>query len=137
MDPNFPLLRTRLRLAYEAKGMFEEAIAELQRAVSLRGENAHTMALLAHGYAAAGRKEEAHKVLEQIRELSQRRYVSAYGISTVYAGLGETDLALEWLEKACEDRDSWLFLMRVDPHLQGLRADLRFTELVRRIGLQP
>jgi hypothetical protein len=70
-----------------------------------------------------------------LRALSVQRYVSPANVAAVYAGLGETDLAMEWLEKAYEIRSRNVVWLKVWPQYDSLRADPRFADLLKRIGL--
>src|SRR6185295_1265018 len=72
---------------------------------------------------------------EERAELSTQHYVSAYRIAAVYAALGDRDRAFKWLEHAYESRDGWLIWLVVDPVVDSLRSDERFTDLLRRMGL--
>jgi hypothetical protein len=54
-------------------------------------------------------------------------------MAVVHAGLGDVDAAIEWLERACAERDVWLVWLKVDPRLDRLRADARFEDLLRRV----
>lgn len=136
IDPDFHFAVFYVARCYVQKGEFDEAIAESRRAVALSGGSALTVAGLGYAYAAAGRKGEAREVLRDLTSRSGRRYVSSYLIATLYAGLGENDRALTWLEKAYEERDYLLVMLRIDARLDGLRTDPRFTDLLRRVGLQ-
>jgi tetratricopeptide (TPR) repeat protein len=138
MDPNFALAHVRLGGAYEFKGMYEEAIAEYQRAIELSGSSADnpTMStMLAHCYAASGRRDQARDILNRLKEQSQRGYVSPCDIAEVHAALGEEDQAFEWLEKAYEARSASLRFLKVDQLMDSLRSDPRFADLLRRVGL--
>jgi DNA-binding SARP family transcriptional activator/Flp pilus assembly protein TadD len=135
LDQNFVYTHWKLGLAYEQKAMYEEAVEEFLKAVALSGGSAHALVLLGHTYAVSGRRREALKVLDELSELAQRRYFSPYRVAAIHLGLGETDRAFEWLERAYEERDSWLVWLKVDPVLDGLRSDPRFTNLLRRVGL--
>ena len=138
MDPNFPLVRLWLGMAYEQKKMYEAAVAEFQKARELFEDEPIGLAALGHGYAVAGRAPEARKVLEELHPLRKRgRYVSAYYIATIYAGLGEKDQAWAWLEKSYEERASWLSnQFKFDPRFDSLRADPRYHDLLRRMRLE-
>jgi hypothetical protein len=84
------------------------------------------------------RKEQARMALEELHKLSERRFVSAYDFAIIYVGLGETDQAFQWLERACEERSfSMLMSLKAEPRLDWLRSDARFQNLVRRVGLPP
>jgi TolB-like protein/DNA-binding winged helix-turn-helix (wHTH) protein/Tfp pilus assembly protein PilF len=136
LDPNaFPALRYR-GLAYEEKGMYREAIGDFQKGVKLSGSPL-MLALLGHAYAASGQKAAAQNVLNELRDLEGRRYVSPYTIAAIYAGLREKDQAFKWLEKADEEGDIWLMNLKVDPVFKTLRSDPRFPDLLVRTRLKP
>jgi hypothetical protein len=74
------------------------------------------------------------KILDQLKELSNQRYVSAYSFALVYLGLGDKEEALRWLEKSYQDRaGSDIGYIRVDPLLDPLRGDPRFEALAEKI----
>ncbi|HEX8143688.1 MAG TPA: tetratricopeptide repeat protein [Pyrinomonadaceae bacterium] len=133
IDNNFVPAHFRLGLAYEQKGMLEEALGEFQHTTNLCGGDPEP--LLGHIHAVQGRREEAEKIIDDLKEVSKKRYVSAYGIALIYVGLKEYDLAFEWLEKAYDDRDGGLLTLKVEPLWDGLRSDPRFADLLWRIGL--
>ncbi len=92
------------------------------------------LGLFGHAYASSGNKTEALKALDQLKELSRRRYVSTYSFALVYLGLGDKDEALRWLEQSYQERAGadigWI---RVDPLLDPLRSDPRFEALAEKI----
>jgi DNA-binding SARP family transcriptional activator len=135
LDQNFVYTHWKLGLAYEQKAMHGEAIAEFRKAVALSGGSPQALVLLGHACAASGKREEALKVLDELGELSKHRYVSSYRVAAVHLALGDRARTFEWLERAYRERDSWLVWLNVDPVLDGLRADRRFRDLVRRVGL--
>lgn len=136
MDPNFPLAHLGLGMAYEQKGMYAAAITELQKATELFEGEPIGLAALGHAYAVSGKKQEARKILEELDQLRKRRYVSAYYIAAIYAGLGEKDQAWAWLEKAYEERASWLNVrFKVDPRFDSLHSDPRYQDLLRRMNI--
>jgi TolB-like protein/DNA-binding winged helix-turn-helix (wHTH) protein/tetratricopeptide (TPR) repeat protein len=136
MDPNFALPRMVLGQAYEQKGMVPQAIAELQRAVANSHDSPPMLGSLGHAFALAGNKAEADKILAQMQEQSKKRYVSPFYVSVVYAGLHENENAMDWLEKAYEDRSNAIIFLKVDPDFDGLRSNPRFQALLRRLALQ-
>ncbi len=85
-------------------------------------------------YAVSGRRDEAQKILNRLKGLSQRTYVSSADIALVYLGLGKKDQALAWLEKAYEERDSLLTSLK-EPMFDSLRSEPGFQDLLRRMGL--
>lgn len=135
-DQNFfPALRY-LGLAYEQKGMPERAIAQFEKAAKLSGSPL-MFALVGHGNAIAGKRDEARRVLNELEQLESQKYVSPYTVASIHAGLGERDQAFKLLEKAYQERDIWLMNLKVDPAMKPLRSDKRFADLLRRVGLTP
>jgi TolB-like protein len=134
MDPNFSMAHFRLALAYEQKGLYEEAIAELETSKTL-SDDRDVIAALGHVYALMGRREEAERALAELQDRASQTYVSSYHRAAIHTALGEKDHALEWLERACDERSYWLIYLGVDPLLDSLRDDARFTSLMQRVGL--
>jgi TolB-like protein/DNA-binding winged helix-turn-helix (wHTH) protein/Flp pilus assembly protein TadD len=133
MDPNFGLAHNHLGQAYLQKHMYGEAIAELQKAVQLSGGGPTCMANLARADAASGNKREAEKLLGDLKKRSSPGYSHGSEIAVIYASLGDSDQAMNWLEKGYEERFNPGVLLR--PGFDPLRSDPRFRDLVRRIGL--
>lgn len=119
--------------AYRQKGLYEEAIAEFQKQVVLRGDPVDT-AVLGHAYAVAGKRGEAEKIIKELTDLSKDRYVSPYFIALIYVGLNEKDEAFEWLEKAFNDRSAGMIFLKVEPMFDPIRSDPRFQDLLRRVN---
>jgi endonuclease IV len=90
---------------------------------------------MGHTYARMGEKKKAEDILQQLQELSQRKYVSPMHLARVYASLGNREQAFELLEQGYQGRDYNLPFLHVDPSFEDLRSDLRYSDLVRRIGL--
>jgi serine/threonine protein kinase/tetratricopeptide (TPR) repeat protein len=134
MDQNFYYAHYELGMAYEMKGAYPQAIAEYQRARELNNDP-HVLALLVHVYAASGKRDEAMRMMEQLKALAAQQYVPAYYVAIACAGLGDKDAAFQWLEKTYQDHTSRMTILGVDPLLDSLRSDARFTELVRRVGI--
>jgi tetratricopeptide (TPR) repeat protein len=135
LDPDFALAHLRLGEAYKQTGRHDEAIREIREAARLSGNSPRTMARLGHAYAIAGKKVEALAVLHELNGVSERQYVSPYEIAIIYAGLEEKDLVFTWLERAYEDRSSWLTFLKVEPSFDIIQSDARFIDLVKRVGL--
>jgi serine/threonine-protein kinase len=135
LDPEFAAAHWRLGEAYLQKKLFDEAVREIERAIELSGASMHMLARLAYAYAVSGKRYEALGVLNELNESAKRRYVSPYDIAIIYAGLGEKELALDWLERAYEERTVWLTFLKVEPAFNPLRDDPRFTDLLRHVGL--
>ena len=135
MDPSFVRAYVTLGSAYGQKGMYEEAVEMFQKAIDLSGDRTK-IAALGRAYALSGRKGEALQVIDALNELSQHRYVSPYSIALIYAGLGQKDKGFDWLHRAYEERVGDLIYVKVDPYLDSLRPDMRFTTLLKKVGLE-
>jgi len=135
MDPNFVLAHLVLGQAYEEKGHYDLAIAELKKATSLSPNSPLMLAALGRGYAVAGDKDNAEKILEELTKKSARQYVSPFYVALVVSGLRQNDQALDWLDKAYQDRSNGLIFLKVDPELDSLRSNPRFQALQRRVAL--
>jgi len=136
LDPNFAPAHLRLSLALVHKSRYEEAIAEAEKAVTLSGGNPRYLGFLGYAYGVGGRRQDAERVLDQLQEQSSQGYVSAYSRAFVYLGLGSKENAFGWLERAYQARDPGHFL-KVNPLFDPLRDDPRFTDLLRRMHLEP
>jgi TolB-like protein/Flp pilus assembly protein TadD len=129
-----------LGLAFEQKGNLDRAISEYQEAVKLAGPIPDLRAWLpgdmAHAYAVSGRKQEAFRLLAELKELSRLIRVDPAEFALVYAGLGEKDQAFEWLNKGYNDRPSMIAQrVKVEPRLEPLHSDPRFQAFLHKMGL--
>jgi TolB-like protein/Tfp pilus assembly protein PilF/tRNA A-37 threonylcarbamoyl transferase component Bud32 len=123
--------------SYKGKGMFKEAIAEQEKAVALFPETPLYLGMLGNIYGSAGKKAEALKVLDQLKEQSKRKYVAPYDIALVYIGLGDKDQAIAWLEKAFRAHSNDMSNLKQDPTFDPLRSDPRFQDILRRMNFPP
>ena len=134
LHPDLSIAHRDLGAVLTEKGMYDEAIAELQKAIGINGHDAY-ITLLGYTYALAGRRDEAIGLAKELEGLGKRRYVSPVNIARVYAGLGETDLVFKWLNKGYKDRSDHLLWLGVDPTFDRVRSDPRFAVFLRGIGL--
>ncbi len=123
-----------LGTAYALKGLHEEGIAEIQKAFRISKEESDK-ASLAWAYATAGRRNHAVKLLKQLKDSSKPELAPHTKLAMIYGALGESDSAIAELEKAYAKRQRLLLWLKVDPRFDGLRADLRFSDLLGRVGL--
>jgi len=135
MDPSYELPHLVVGQAYEQEGEYALAIPELRKAVDLSHGAPLMVSALAHAYAKAGNKAEAEKLLAVLTLQSKTQYVSPYYFAIVYVGLGENEKAMDWLDKAFADRSNGLVFMKVEPELDNLRSNPRFTALQQRLRL--
>jgi tetratricopeptide (TPR) repeat protein len=134
LDQNFLIARHWLALSYAQKGLYKEAIAELQT-VDLSGGYTWPLASLGCIYGMCGQNQEAERVIQKLKKASDRKYICAYDIAFVYSGLGDKDHAFEWLESAYNERFMLLVWLNAEPVFDPLRSDPRSQDLLRRIGL--
>jgi len=137
MEPRFPLAHWQLGVAYAEKGMYREAVSELEKDKVLTHGHPVPLSYLGNILARSGERNRALQVIEELRSVSNHKYTTAVGFARVYAGLGDKEQAFAWLNKAYEERSSGLYLLKVDPIWDPLRSDPRFSDLLRRIGLPP
>ena len=130
--PSFWPMRLYLGKTHLELGDFSAAVHELS---GLRDYTAEPDATLGCAYARMGRTGDARKVLEDLKFRASQGYVSASQIARVHGALGEKDDAFAWLERGYLERDTWLTFLRADAINDSLRADSRFTNLTRRVGL--
>jgi adenylate cyclase len=135
LDPNYPVTYWILGLVLRKTGCYEQAIIEGGKGVKLSGGSPLMRAALAHTLATAGKTKEAVQMLEDLTDLAKQKYVAPYFFAGIYIGLGENDRAMEYLEKSYEEHCHWLIYLHIDPSMHGLRDDLRFQDLLRRVGL--
>jgi DNA-binding winged helix-turn-helix (wHTH) protein/tetratricopeptide (TPR) repeat protein len=134
-DPAFFMARYGLAMTYAHTGRYEEGIEEARVAARLSNDSPLALATLGHACAVAGRAREAEELLERLARMSRLGYVPPYYLATVCVGLGRADESIEFLEKAIECRDGWVTWLGVEPRFDPLRADTRFRDILRRIGL--
>ena len=135
LDPDFAEAHLVLGKVFELKGEFSKAAAEFDIANRLFGDAPNVWALKGHALARSGKRSEAQAIAAKLEEAETRRYVSGVDIAIVYCGLGESDKAMYWLEKAYQSRGKGLDILAADPLFDGCRSDLRFQALLKRLRL--
>jgi TolB-like protein/DNA-binding winged helix-turn-helix (wHTH) protein/Tfp pilus assembly protein PilF len=135
LDPSYALAHWYRGLAFGQKGMYVEALRELERARELLPGNPAVRSDIGYVHAVAGNEREAERVIGELKEESARRYVTPYELALIQVGLGKRDQAFEWLEQAFRDRSDQVIYLAVDPRLDAIRSDPRFDNLVRRVGI--
>jgi len=133
IEPDFPMARNILGLAYLKTGDRLQAVEELEAARRL-SPGPRTISTLAYGYGAAGLRAKAEATLAELRDLSRQRYTSAFALAVAYAGSGDTEQALSELEIAFVERSDTMAVLRVYPVLDSLRNEPRFKDLLARVG---
>jgi TolB-like protein/DNA-binding winged helix-turn-helix (wHTH) protein/Flp pilus assembly protein TadD len=136
IDPGFGPAHMVLGHAYEQKGMIEEAIAEFEKASSLAGGGSMYAASLAHALALAGKRVEASRMAQDLSREAARRFISSYDLAVARVGLGDINKTFELLGAAVREGSPRVAFLGVDPRFLEMRADPRFSGLLRSIGLQ-
>lgn len=134
LDPNYGLAYWYIGLVKEQQSAFTEALAAMKRGDELLKDNLVVKADLAHTLAVSGRKTDAAEALQSLLAASRTRYVNPFEIGLVHIGLGLSDEAFQWLNRAYEERSDLMVYLRVDPRLDPIRSDPRFQEIVRRMN---
>jgi serine/threonine-protein kinase len=124
-----------LGLTFAIQGQHAEAERVLREAVSMPGAGTYTTATLGYALARAGQRAEAERLLAELERRGKDDYVSPVAFATLHLGLGNTARALDWTEKALEDRRGWLTYLNVNPIMDPIRGEPRFRALVERMGL--
>ena len=131
--PSYVRAISDLARDYLSLSMYAEAVASVERAMSLAGRTPGLVASLARAYALSSRKDEAETLLQELQERATSEYVSPIYFAELYASLGNMDEAFRWLEKAYQERHSGMLWLRMRSSWDSLRSDPRFDDLVRRM----
>jgi len=133
MNSQFPLAHFWLGRIYTAQRQYEKALTEYESVPALSTWQP-MMAAKGFLYGVWGKPGEAKRILAGFEDLkSQNRFVTSYGVALVYAGMGNTERALEWLEKAYAEKSHWLVWLRLDPRWDRMRNETRFLDLVKKV----
>ena len=133
LDPNNGFAHAQLALVYVQMGRRSEAVSEAEKAIQ-NSDSPLNQATAGTALAAAGETGRARRLLEQLIEVSKKRYVCPYEIGLVYVGLGEKDEAFRWLEKGYQDRSICMQYTKQDPRMTPLYGDPRYEDLLRRLA---
>lgn len=135
LNPHFSPAYWILGLVQEQRGDFDESAAAFQRAIRLAPQSPLMQAALGRTFALSGKQSEALRILRQLSELAERRYVSPFELASIYFALEQSDEGFQWLAKAFQDRCFELISLRVDPRWKSLRGNPRFQKLFDQLGL--
>ena len=126
---------TIVGLSYAQKSMYPKAISNLERAIDQSRRQTLNLGYLAQVYGLAGRKNETRKIVAELKEKSLHQYIFPSTFANAYLGLGQKEKALTWLERAYDEKDPWLFYLKIWPPLDSLRSEPRFQALLLRVNL--
>jgi len=136
VEPNFWIAHLTLGWLDLAADRTGDAIVEFTKARDASGGSLQAVSMLGYALARSGKTEEARAIVDDLQSRTQKQYVPATTIATVYAGLGETDHAIEWLQRAYDERDVRMSFLKVDHRWDALRGDPRFIAIAQRTHLE-
>jgi hypothetical protein len=116
--------------------MYSQALNEFEIARKQSNDSPALVGLYGHALAVSGDSAGARRVLLDLQQISQQRYVPALYFAAVYTGLGDREHSLEFLEKSFAEQNDRLVYLGVDPLADSLRSDTRFKDLMKRCGLR-
>jgi len=134
IDPTYAVTHHRLGQAFEGAEMYDRALEHFAILRRLSSDAPPAIAETAHCYAVSGHEREARELVRDLEARTGGQYVSAASIGQVYIGLGEHERALDWLDRAVEERALALATIHVSPRYDPLRGNPRFDKLARAIG---
>ena len=133
MEPRFWVGQICAAKVYERIGRLPEALAACDRAWEFSSGNTEAPSISGYIHAISGDRAKAITNVGEMQELRKTRYVSPYNIALVFAGLGDSESALQWLERAFDERDVHMTFL-LDHKWNGLRSNQRFAHLMQRVG---
>lgn len=132
-EPDDVFTLAYLGYIYASKGEYAQAITHYRKYMEAEGETSSTQCYLGYALARSGSRDEAMALLGKLK--TTKEYVSPGELAVLYAGLGDTEMAIASLEKAYGAHDIQLQFLKVEPHYDSLRGDSRYRDLMRRVGL--
>jgi pentatricopeptide repeat protein len=136
VDPNDEDALLYLGFALVASNQPGDAIPVLEKAMSISHGSPAVIGVLIRAYAHAGQPQDANRLLEELQRRKRAGYVPAAAFVNAYLGLGENKQAFVWLEQAYKEQSNIVLFLKVHPFFDPIRADPRFSDLVRRTGLE-
>ena len=135
MNPTAAETYRVLGLLLAQQDQWAEAERVLREGMTLPGTATYTAAALGYVLARAGKRAEAEALLAELEAQRRSDYVSPVAFATLYLGLDDHERALDWTERALEERRGWLAYLRVNPLLDPLRGEPRFEAMIEKLGL--
>jgi serine/threonine-protein kinase len=133
-DPDFAMTHFYLGMANEGKHMYQAAIDEYRKANEISPAGPGIVGL-GHACAMSGHRNEAQKILDELKERAEKNQVRPSTVAIVYAGLNDPDHTFEWMEKAREQRAEGVVYLKAQPYFDNVRSDPRRAAFLKRIGL--
>jgi tetratricopeptide (TPR) repeat protein len=136
-EPNYGLGLHFLGRSYLASRDWKAAIEHLRKSNEIIGSVPFSLGDLGYALAVSGRRDEAQRIIQDLLGRREKGYYPAFPIAEIELGLGNTEAALDWLERAVEERHTGFYLPSVDPVWDAIRATPRFRSLLTRMNLPP
>src|SRR5438105_6263890 len=135
MEPDYPAARRLLGAACMAAGLNAYGIRELEKVASDASRDPVSAAWLAHAKGIAGHRDEAARLVKELQQLGDGRYMPAYDLALAHTGIGDIDAAFAMLARACDERDPAVIHLVVEPRFAPLRDDARFAGLLDTLAI--
>jgi TolB-like protein/tetratricopeptide (TPR) repeat protein len=135
VEPNDSGALWLLGFALTGAEQHDEAISTLEKAATLSDRSPAVLGVLVRAYAHGGRRNDALRIVDELNQRRKKGYVPAAAFLNAYLGLGETEEAFKWLERAAGERSNIMQFLKVHPVFDSLRSDPRFAEFVRKTNL--
>lgn len=135
VQPDHAMAHFYMGYALIAKEQPEQAIAELERALLLSDRSPAVIGVLVRAYAHAGRRDDALRLVAELKRRKAAGYIPAAAFVNAYLGLGDNEQAFVWLEPAYQEKSNILMFLKTHPHFDAIRSDPRFADLLHRVGL--
>jgi serine/threonine-protein kinase len=136
LDSTFSYASYEMAQALEQKGAYQEAITELTRAKPISAEWSWIVGDLGYVDALLGKRPEAEKIIQELKERTEREYIDPVLIAYIYIALGDKGEAFAWMDKAYRERSGMICWLQIEPKFDPIRSDPRFADLVHRMGLK-
>jgi len=135
LEPGYGLAHYNTARALGQKGLYAEALKELEKTESVWGRTPSLLAEIGFNDAVMGKQIESKKILAELRARSREQFIDPYPVAFILVALGEKDAALTNLEQAYKLRSAWMPWIRVEPKFQLLHSEPRFKALIEKLKL--
>ena len=135
LDPNFWAAHQTFSIVLVKQGRYAEALVEAQKSMQYSNRSNASLALLGHVYGKLGQRSEAEGVINELEKRYGDKQADSRDLAIVYTGLDDKNKAFGWLEKAFADHSVFLAFLKLEPLMEALHSDARWSDLERRVGI--
>jgi serine/threonine-protein kinase len=136
MDPSIMFGRYHMGFAYLKTSKYEEALKAFQKEKEIERGVGLAEPAIAFTYVQMGRKAEAKKVLDNVRKQSGQKYLSPFNLACLHFVLDKNDEGFELLDRAYDEQDQWLSMLKALPVLDSIRPDPRYTQMLKKMNFE-